>query len=79
LASRCSRRGRFAKFRSRGGHGRDNRFHNHAGARAATASATERNLATTVVISIFACGLVILITGVRLTWAMSHDQRFPGW
>jgi amino acid transporter len=32
-----------------------------------------------VVISIFACGLVILITGVRLTWAMSRDQRFPGW
>jgi amino acid transporter len=32
-----------------------------------------------VVISIFACGLVILLTGVRLTWAMSRDQRFPGW
>jgi amino acid transporter len=32
-----------------------------------------------VVVSIFACGLVILITGVRLTWAMSRDQRFPGW
>ena len=32
-----------------------------------------------VVISIFACGLVILITGVRLTWAMSRDRRFPGW
>lgn len=32
-----------------------------------------------VVISIFACGLVILMTGVRLTWAMSRDQRFPGW
>jgi amino acid transporter len=32
-----------------------------------------------VVISIFACGLVIMITGVRLTWAMSRDQRFPGW
>jgi amino acid transporter len=32
-----------------------------------------------VVTSIFACGLVILITAVRLTWAMSRDQRFPGW
>lgn len=32
-----------------------------------------------VVISIFACGLVILMTGVRLTWAMSRDERFPGW
>lgn len=32
-----------------------------------------------VVTSIFACGLVIMITGVRLTWAMSRDQRFPGW
>jgi amino acid transporter len=32
-----------------------------------------------VAISIFACGLVILITGVRLTWAMSRDERFPGW
>jgi amino acid transporter len=32
-----------------------------------------------VVIAIFACGLVIMMTGVRLTWAMSRDQRFPGW
>jgi amino acid transporter len=32
-----------------------------------------------VVISIFACGLVIMITAVRLTWAMSRDERFPGW
>ena len=31
-----------------------------------------------VVISIFACGLVILLTGVRLVWAMSRDARFPG-
>jgi amino acid transporter len=30
-------------------------------------------------IAIFACGLVIMLTGVRLTWAMSRDQRFPGW
>jgi amino acid transporter len=32
-----------------------------------------------VVIAIFACGLVITMTGVRLTWAMSRDERFPGW
>lgn len=32
-----------------------------------------------VMVSIFACGLVIVITGVRLTWAMSRDERFPGW
>jgi amino acid transporter len=32
-----------------------------------------------VVVSIFACGLVIVMTAVRLTWAMSRDERFPGW
>lgn len=32
-----------------------------------------------VVLAIFACGLVIMMTGVRLTWAMSRDERFPGW
>lgn len=32
-----------------------------------------------VAIAIFACGLVILMSGVRLTWAMSRDERFPGW
>jgi amino acid transporter len=32
-----------------------------------------------VAIAIFACGLVILLTGVRLVWAMSRDERFPGW
>ncbi|MER6523672.1 amino acid permease [Streptomyces sp. NPDC001508] len=32
-----------------------------------------------VALSIFACGLVIMITGVRLIWAMSRDERFPGW
>jgi len=32
-----------------------------------------------VAIAIFACGLVIMMTGVRLTWAMSRDERFPGW
>jgi amino acid transporter len=31
-----------------------------------------------VVIAIFACGLVILMSNVRLVWAMSRDQRFPG-
>lgn len=30
-------------------------------------------------VAIFACGLVIMMTGVRLTWAMSRDERFPGW
>ena len=32
-----------------------------------------------VTFSIFACGLVIFITTTRLTWAMSRDQRFPGY
>ncbi|GAA2868732.1 amino acid permease [Streptosporangium fragile] len=32
-----------------------------------------------VVIAIFACGMVILMTGVRLVWAISRDERFPGW
>lgn len=32
-----------------------------------------------VIISIFACGLVILLSGTRLVWAMSRDERFPGW
>ena len=32
-----------------------------------------------VVLAIFACGLVIMMTGARLTWAMSRDERFPGW
>lgn len=32
-----------------------------------------------VTFSIFACGLVIFITGTRLIWAMSRDQRFPGY
>jgi amino acid transporter len=29
--------------------------------------------------SIFACGLVIFITASRLAWAMSRDERFPGY
>ncbi len=32
-----------------------------------------------VMISIFVCGLVIYITAARVTWAMSRDERFPGW
>ncbi|HET8853031.1 MAG TPA: amino acid permease, partial [Ktedonobacteraceae bacterium] len=32
-----------------------------------------------VTFSIFACGLVIFITVSRLTWAMSRDERFPGY
>ncbi|MEV1007304.1 amino acid permease [Streptomyces sp. NPDC049881] len=32
-----------------------------------------------VVISIFSCGLVITLSGTRLVWAMSRDQRFPAW
>lgn len=36
-------------------------------------------LLTLVVIAILACGLVIMMTGVRLIWAMSRDERFPGW
>ncbi len=32
-----------------------------------------------VTFSIFACGLVIYITLTRLIWAMSRDQRFPGY
>lgn len=32
-----------------------------------------------VVISIFSCGLVITLSGTRLVWAMSRDERFPGW
>src|SRR2546421_6311635 len=32
-----------------------------------------------VTFSIFACGLVIFITASRLTWAMSRDERFPGY
>lgn len=31
-----------------------------------------------VVVAIFACGMVILLSGVRLVWAMARDDRFPG-
>jgi amino acid transporter len=42
-------------------------------------SAVSTLLLVMVVLAIFACGLVIMMTGVRLTWAMSRDERFPGW
>ena len=42
-------------------------------------SAVATLLLIMVVLAIFACGLVIMITGVRVTWAMSRDERFPGW
>ncbi len=32
-----------------------------------------------VLYSIFACGMVIFVTTTRVCWAMSRDQRFPGW
>lgn len=32
-----------------------------------------------VLLAVFACGLVILMTGTRLVWAMARDNRFPGW
>ncbi len=31
-----------------------------------------------VLYSVFACGLVLYLSTVRLVWAMSRDQRFPG-
>jgi amino acid transporter len=42
-------------------------------------SAVATLLLLMVVLAIFACGLVIMMTGVRLTWAMSRDERFPSW
>jgi amino acid transporter len=42
-------------------------------------SAVATLLLIMVVLAIFACGLVIMITGVRVIWAMSRDERFPGW
>ncbi len=32
-----------------------------------------------VIFSIFACGLVIFVSGNRVIWAMSRDQKFPGY
>jgi amino acid transporter len=41
-------------------------------------SAIGRLFLVFVTFSIFACGLVIFLTVVRLVWAMSRDNRFPG-
>jgi amino acid transporter len=30
-------------------------------------------------VSIFACGMVIVVTNSRLIWSMSRDRRLPGW
>ncbi|GAA4057163.1 amino acid permease [Actinomadura miaoliensis] len=38
-----------------------------------------KGLLVLVVVSIFSCGLVILLSGARLVWAMARDRRFPGW
>lgn len=32
-----------------------------------------------VIMSIFSCGLMIMLSNSRLIWAMSRDERFPGW
>jgi amino acid transporter len=29
-------------------------------------------------LSIFACGMVVMVTGSRITWAMARDRRLPG-
>ncbi|MFE5089599.1 APC family permease [Streptomyces sp. NPDC056638] len=42
-------------------------------------SAVGKALLVLVVVSIFSCGLVITMSGTRLVWAMSRDERFPGW
>ncbi|MFI1887997.1 APC family permease [Streptomyces jumonjinensis] len=42
-------------------------------------SAVGKALLALVVVSIFSCGLVITLSGTRLVWAMSRDERFPGW
>ncbi len=41
-------------------------------------NAVGKGLLVMVVISIYSCGLVILLSGSRLVWAMSRDERFPG-
>ncbi|MFJ2620336.1 APC family permease [Glutamicibacter sp. NPDC087344] len=38
-----------------------------------------KSLLVLVVVSIFSCGLVITLSGTRLIWAMSRDERFPAW
>ncbi|MCM2387615.1 APC family permease [Streptomyces albipurpureus] len=42
-------------------------------------SGVGKALLVLVVVSIFSCGLVITMSGTRLVWAMSRDERFPGW
>ncbi|KAB8170914.1 amino acid permease [Streptomyces sp. 3MP-14] len=42
-------------------------------------SVVGKMLLVLVVLSIFSCGLVITLSGTRLVWAMSRDERFPGW
>ena len=42
-------------------------------------SAVNTLLLLMVLLAIFAGGLVIMMTGVRLIWAMSRDAPFPGW
>ncbi len=32
-----------------------------------------------VVIAVYSCGLTITVSGSRQVWAMSRDERFPGW
>ncbi|EBP9818636.1 amino acid permease [Salmonella enterica] len=39
---------------------------------------TGNALLVLVIISIFSCGLVIMLSSTRLVWAMSRDARFPG-
>ncbi len=41
-------------------------------------SPVERMFLVFVCISIFACGLVIMVTNGRLVWSMSRDRRLPG-
>ncbi|KRV50663.1 amino acid permease [Wenjunlia vitaminophila] len=42
-------------------------------------STVGKALLVLVVVSIFSCGLVITLSSTRLVWAMSRDERFPGW
>ncbi|MET9658370.1 amino acid permease [Streptomyces sp. NPDC006510] len=42
-------------------------------------SVVGKALLVLVVISIFSCGLVITLSGTRLVYAMSRDERFPAW
>ncbi|MFB7211727.1 APC family permease [Streptomyces sp. NPDC056255] len=42
-------------------------------------SVVGKSLLVLVVVSIFSCGLVITLSGTRLVYAMSRDERFPGW